>query len=408
MGELLRRYWMPAVLSSELPAPDCPPVRVRLLGEDLVAFRDSHGRVGLLAEKCSHRRASLFYGRTEDGGLRCVYHGWHYDVAGNICDTPAEPAESMIKHHVKHLAYPCREVNGLIYTYMGPRAEMPLLPELPWLTLPADHVRLSGKIINDCNWLQTQEGNLDSVHAAYLHSSARFTADLKNRYRNRNNPPKFLVEQARWGVRAIACYPAEDGAYFIRTNTFVMPCYGAIPTGNSIEGKLDGYNVNIEVPADDYTTVRYNVAIQRSLPIDLPEDRPGGRGGRGALTTPDGRKLRNRINDYLIDREKQRSDVLYSGIEGVPIQDAAMVETMGPISDRTNEHLGITDTQVAAVRMFLLGAVESFRQGAAPPGLAWSGADDNSYADLYLVDALIPAGRDWKEMVPEVTTHAVS
>jgi hypothetical protein len=187
-----------------------------------------------------------------------------------------------------------------------------------------------------------------------------------------------------------------------------MPCYGAIPTSNAIDGKLDGYNVNIEVPSDDYTTIRYNVAIQRSRPIDLPEDRPGGRGGRGALTTPDGRKLQNRANDYLIDREKQRLDVLYSGIEGVPIQDAAMVETMGPISDRPNEHLGITDTQVAAVRKFLLDTVESFTRGAPPPGLAWSNADDNSYTDLYLVDALIPAGRDWKGLVPEVTTHALS
>src|SRR5712692_9034750 len=149
MGELFRSYWLPAIRSVDLPEPDCPPVRTKLLGEDLVAFRDTNGRVGLLAEKCSHRRASLFYGRNEEYGLRCIYHGWKYDVDGNILDTPAEPAESMIKHHVKHQAYPCREVNGIIWTYMGPKEKMPLLPALPWITLPADHVLAQRKMINE-------------------------------------------------------------------------------------------------------------------------------------------------------------------------------------------------------------------------------------------------------------------
>src|SRR4051794_36304225 len=140
MGEVFRRYWIPAMVSRELPEPGCPPVRVRLLGEDLVGFRDGQGRVGLIAEKCAHRRASLFYGRSEPEGLRCVYHGWQYDVEGNILRTPCEPKDSMLRYFVKQTAYPCIEKNGLIMTYMGPPEKQPLLPNLEWLTLPEDHV----------------------------------------------------------------------------------------------------------------------------------------------------------------------------------------------------------------------------------------------------------------------------
>lgn len=156
-------------MSRELPEPDCSPVGVRLLGEDLVAFRDSNGRVGLLDEHCAHRRASIFYERNEECGLRCIYHGWKYDVEGNILDTPAEPAESMIKHHIKQRAYPCHEVYGLVITYMGPREKMPLLPNFPWFTLPQENVGVAIKLYNECNWLQALEGDCDPTHSPYLH-----------------------------------------------------------------------------------------------------------------------------------------------------------------------------------------------------------------------------------------------
>jgi phenylpropionate dioxygenase-like ring-hydroxylating dioxygenase large terminal subunit len=403
MGELFRRYWMPAFTSLEVPEPDCPPVRVRLLGENLVAFRDTNGRVGLIAEKCAHRRASLFYGRNEECGLRCIYHGWKYDVEGNIVDTPAEPAESMIKHHVKQRAYSCREVNGLVYAYLGPKEEMPLLPDLPWITLPADQVFVRHKLINECNWLQTQEGNVDSTHSGFLHARAGQQGVVR-RYRTQSNPPRFDIERTRWGVRAIVRYPAEDGQVFIRTNTFVMPVYTALPNGESVDGKLDGFNVNTEVPMDDHTTRRFFISIRRSRPIDRAEwDHDS------QFLTPDGGKLLTRANDYLIDRDKQRRKVVYSGIDAsAPFQDAAMTETMGPIADRENEHLGVTDTQVVALRRYYLDAVHALQQGARPPGLAWDVEDDNSYDDLYLVSALISADRDWKRQVPEVTTHVLA
>jgi hypothetical protein len=280
---------------------------------------------------------------------------------------------------------------------------MPLLPSLPWLTLPADQVFVRSKMINECNWLQTQEGNVDSTHSGFLHARAAQQGAVR-RYRTQNNPPRFDVEPTRWGVRAVVRYPAEEGRVFIRTNTFIMPVYTALPNGNSVDGKLDGFSVNTEVPMDDFTTRRFFISIQRSRSV-----RPPYGDGNSDFLTPDGHKLLNRGNDYGIDRDKQRRKVVYSGIDAsAPFQDAAMTETMGPISDRENEHLGITDTQVVALRRYFLDAVRSFQQGVRPPGLAWGPADDNSYDDLYLVSALIDAHRDWTSQVPEVSTHALA
>lgn len=180
MGAMLRRYWIPALLSEEIPLPDCPPVRVRLLDEDLLAFRDSKGRIGLLDEYCSHRRSSLFYGRNEECGLRCVYHGWKYDIEGNVLETPAEPPDSHLKHKVHHTAYSCREASGVIFTYMGSKDKMPLFPNFDWLMVPPDHVVVD-KFFIECNYLQSLEGDCDNVHAAYLHRgtlTSRGVSDL--------------------------------------------------------------------------------------------------------------------------------------------------------------------------------------------------------------------------------------
>ena len=404
MGEVFRRYWLPALPSRDLPETGCAPVRVRLLGEDLVAFRDGEGRVGLIAEKCAHRRASLFYGRCEPEGLRCIYHGWQYGVDGAILDTPAEPANSMIKYVIKQPSYPCQEANGLVYTYMGPPEEKPLLPALPWITAPADRVQVRNRIINDCNWLQTQEGNVDSTHSAFLHARAGNNSIVRQ-YRTQINPPRFDIEPTRWGVRAIVRYPAGEGESFIRTNTFVMPVYTALPNGTTLEdGKLDGFTVNVEVPMDDYHTMRYFISLRRSQPIERLEWQ-----AFSQYLEPDGRKLLNRANDYLIDRQKQMSNEVFSGIVGsAPFQDAAMTETMGPIADREHEHLGMTDSQVVAVRRFYLDAVHAFQRGEPLPGLARDAAEDNSYDDMYLVSALVSEDRDWKSQVPEVTTHILA
>ena len=168
MGALMRCYWLPALLAEELPAPDCPPVRVRLLGEDLVGFRDSEGRVGLLGAHCPHRGASLYFGRNEECGLRCVYHGWKFDVTGQCVDMPSEPPESSFKQKVRPTAYPCVEKGGVIWTYMGPPAEQPPLVDLEWIRAPAGHCHVS-KTYQECNYLQGIEGGVDTAHSSFLH-----------------------------------------------------------------------------------------------------------------------------------------------------------------------------------------------------------------------------------------------
>ena len=220
MGAVMRRYWLPALLADELPEPDCPPVRVRLLGEDLVAFRDSEGRVGLLDEFCAHRRASLFFGRNEECGLRCIYHGWKYDVEGRVVDTPVEPVESMIRHHVRQTAYPCREVNGVVYAYMGPPGKMPSLPDMPCIALPAEQVCIRSKMLNECNWLQALEGDCDSTHSAYLHRREDGRAQVA---RSRMNRPTTEVEVTAWGVRNATIYPFDEETSHVRTTCSSFP-----------------------------------------------------------------------------------------------------------------------------------------------------------------------------------------
>ena len=168
MGSLMRLYWIPFFFSKDLEK-DGQPKRVMLLGEDLVAFRDTEGRVGLVANACAHRGAPMMFGRNEDCGLRCVYHGWKFDVTGAVVDTPAEPVKSRLKEKVRITAYPCRERNGVVWTYMGPEAELPPLPNLEWNLVPAENVHLSMRI-QECNWLQALEGEIDSAHAPILHS----------------------------------------------------------------------------------------------------------------------------------------------------------------------------------------------------------------------------------------------
>ena len=168
MGEMFRRYWVPACLASELPEPDCNPIRVRLLGESLVAFRDSHGRIGLLYENCSHRGASLYLARNEQGGLRCLYHGWKYDVEGNVLDTPCEQPGSVIRDRVKHVAYPVEERGGVVWAYLGPREKKPAFPDFQWTLVPASN-RTVKKVLEECNWLQSLEGAMDPPHPMVLH-----------------------------------------------------------------------------------------------------------------------------------------------------------------------------------------------------------------------------------------------
>jgi phenylpropionate dioxygenase-like ring-hydroxylating dioxygenase large terminal subunit len=385
MGQLFRRYWIPALLSEELPGPDCPPVRVRLLGEDLVAFRDSAGRVGLLGEYCPHRRASLFYGRNEACGLRCVYHGWKFDVDGTVLETPAEPAESTLRHRVRHRSYPCVEASGAVFAFMGPPDRQPLFPNYEWLTVPPPHVGVT-KFALECNYLQALEGDCDTSHSAYLHRGNNgeglvFTGD---------GAPRFEIEPTWCGLRAAAIRDLAEGGTYVRVSTFAMPFIGSVARGKMIAGKLDGFLVVYQVPADDTRTWRYNFRFKRSEPMTEAELRPDRR-----QVGPDYRLVAGKGNEYLLDREKQ-STVNFTGIDGFATQDACVTQSMGPITDRSEEHLGVSDTYVVALRRFLLQAVRDLERGEDPPGLAFDPAQ-NDFTETMCTWTTVPAGMSWRE-----------
>jgi len=401
MGELMRRYWIPALLSEEIAEPDCPPVRVKLLGEDLVAFRDSEGRAGFLAEHCSHRRASLFYGRNEECGLRCIYHGWKYDIEGNVVDTPAEPAGSDLKKKVHHPAYPTQEAIGIVFAYMGPREKMPLFPNHEWLTVPPTHVAPIIKVINENNFLQGLEGECDSSHLNYLHKGNDPTMLLYSA----SEAPSFEIEYTSYGTRAAAIRRLGDKKHF-RCSCFVMPCLAAVPVAPRKNGRLDGFSVVYHVPADDYYTSRFNVHFKRSGPMSEQEIERY-RDFKKRMVGPDFKKIANRSNDYLIDREKQKSGRSFTGIETFTVQDACVTEGMDRICDRTKENLGVSDAYVITFRRFLLKTLRDCQRGIDPPGVAFE-PTNNNFSDINSIDESAPPDTRWQQLFTNKETHGWS
>ena len=396
MGELFRRYWIPALLSEELPEPDCAPVRVKLLNEDLVAFRDSNGRVGLLGEYCSHRRASLFYGRVEDCSITCIYHGWKYDADGTVLDIPAEPETSRLKDTIRHTSYPCEERNGVVLTYMGPKDKMPLVPNLPWFTLPRDHVVVGSKLFLECNWLQALEGDNDSIHSAYLHRRISGEGDPMNQARRR--PARVAIDRLPWGVRAATIYPYDDSREMVRTNTFLMPCIGNTPRGDSPNGYNEAVHTIYQVPADDYTNWRYDFEVWWDKSVDDSYARSD-----RAEVGPDFMSYYTRANNYQLSREEQKSGDYWCGVAARNhTQDKMVTESMGAISDRTQENLGASDMHIIAMRRFMLEAVRTMAEGGDPPGLAWTPEENQPHDHPYMITSVLPTGADWKECLPRV------
>jgi phthalate 4,5-dioxygenase len=361
LGELMRRYWLPALLSEEVPEPDCPPVRVRLLGEDLVAFRDSKGRVGLLAEHCSHRGTSLYFGRNEECGLTCIYHGWKYDIDGNVLDTPAEPAGSTLKNKVHHTAYSCKEAVGIVFAYMGPKQRVPLFPNYEWTTLPKNHLYVTTSV-QDCSYLQGLEGECDSSHLSFLHRA------LTEKKRGGGDPdmygrdgaPSLEGVETDFGVRMISCRNAGDGSTYLRVSNFVMPCHGFVPTGG-LKGNPEGYTIHSHVPIDDEHSLRFNIFFRRNRAVTEEEKKLVSDIG------PDYIKVRNIHNDYLQDRQEQKQETFTGMGKNFVIHDSCATESMGPIVDRSKEHLGAGDVTVIAMRKFLLQTVRALDGGKEPP-----------------------------------------
>ena len=364
-GELLRHYWHPIALSAELPHGGAP-VPIRIMSEDLVLFRDQQGRVGLLGRLCSHRRADLSYGRLEDGGLRCLYHGWLYDVQGRCLDQPAEPENSNLKCDVKHKAYPCKEVSGLIYAYMG-KGEPPLLPDYEFLRQDKDHCLLT-KVYLDCNWLQALEGNIDPAHSSYLHRPVRpidqrvvpGSSQSADAYYRDDTRPTLEYERTDFGLRIYSIRRSGAHEKYVRITSFVMPNKAAI-VGN--EGRVgQGYQVNWHTPIDDTHHLRFDIAFNRVKPFNVETDRRKST----ADLSPEGRLLRNKGNRYLQDRGEMLTKN-YTGMGGnFLIHDAFAVETAGPIHDRSQEFLGVTDVIIVAARRQLLDAIAAVRDGKEP------------------------------------------
>ena len=357
MGALMRRYWVPALFSHQIAERDCAPVRVRLLGENLVAFRDTDGRIGLLDERCPHRTASLFFGRNEECGLRCVYHGWKFDVDGNCVDMPSEPPGHDFRHKVNIAAYPCLERGGVVWTYMGPPELKPDFPDLEWTQVPDSH-RFVTRHIQDCNWLQGLEGGFDSSHLSFLH---RGTVGVSGSLRN--VPSRYEVIPADFGFVVGTGRDSGDDETMWSANVMLMPFHKIIAT--------QPYGAHVWVPMDDGSTMLYSVDFQPDRPLKDAEMAPSRSWQHIHTENQPGsdRAVQNRDNTYMIDRTAQKSGESYTGLHGLAIQDCAIQESMGPIADRTAEHLGVSDTAIIQLRRLLIRTVREFDAGATPPGL---------------------------------------
>jgi phthalate 4,5-dioxygenase len=371
MGELFRRFWHPVLLTEELPQPDGTPVRLRVLSEDLVAFRDTHGQVGILDAFCAHRRAGMFFGRNEQCGLRCVYHGWKFDVQGNCVDMPTEPRDSTFKGKVKIKAYPTAEYGGCIWVYMGPPDRQPTLPHLEWARVP-DSQRVLSRWIQECNYMQAVEGEIDSAHVSWLHAPLQVdNSPFRGRFNDAiisDGAPKLTVKPTDYGFCYGARRDADSGEYYWRVTHWLLPTFSLIPAHDFPRGG------RCWIPIDDthISVIQYSYHPERPLTeaeVQRGKNSPQVEPMRYRL--PDGyiidicRDVRYADNDYLINREMQRSQN-FTGIQVIRTQDTAMTESMGGIVDRSQEHLGTTDVAVIAARRRLLQMARDLQDGIEP------------------------------------------
>jgi phenylpropionate dioxygenase-like ring-hydroxylating dioxygenase large terminal subunit len=417
-GELMREYWMPACLSSELEK-DSPPLRLLLLGEKLIAFRDTNGKVGILDHRCPHRCASLFFGRNEEAGLRCVYHGWKFDTEGNCLEMPNVPVDYRFEPRVKAKAYPTLEQGGLIWTYMGKRETAPPPPALEVFTLLEGERNIQVHQ-RECNWLQSLEGDIDTSHFGFLHAGSVDADDVEptniHKYSIIDRAPRYHVKETDWGTMYSAYRPAEAGEYYHRFAHFMFPCFALTPDGtfkNHVQATLN-------VPMDDTHTMTINVSWKKRelglRTLKSGENIPGaGIDLRYLPRTNDwyGRfqLVSRKDNDYEIDRDKQRT-ASYSGIESIGRQDQACVESMEEIVDRSLEHLAPSDRMISVTRQRIITAAKAFAAGGKLPLTARDpsicrGARGGAFIAPVTMDWLEAYAKNLREMeVPGVVRQA--
>ncbi len=395
----MRRYWQPIALSEELPEGGAP-LRVNVLGEELVLFRDDHGRLGLLGLHCSHRGTDLSYGRIENGGLRCIYHGWLYDVCGRVIEQPGEPGGGANRDQIRHRAHPCREAGGVILTYMGP-GEPPLLPDYEFLTVPEEQ-RTVTKILYNCNYLQGNEGNIDPVHLSFLH---QFLADAPTPLRRvvpgtdttdntllgNDITPAIEVELTDCGLRIGSLRASGEDKTYLRVTNFVMPNLAAF--GGSTVG--EGYSVHWHVPIDDTSHWKYVFMFSREKPLP-PELVNKSRAELGA----DFRLSRTGANRYQQDRESMKTKTFTGMGYNFQAHDAFATESQGAIQDRTSEHLVSSDKAIIAARKLLLNAINDVKRGRDPQHVVRDPAS-NRFSHLQVFSEVIDASVDWKQHTRE-------
>jgi len=419
MGNLLRRYWTPALLSSEIPEPDSPPVRVRLLGENLVAFRGTDGNVGLFAENCPHRGASLFFGRNEECGLRCVYHGWKFDAEGNCVDMPSEPEESVFKNKVHAVSYPTHESAGIIWTYMGPKEKMTGFRDFGTEGVAKDKW-FAVKALGYCNWVQRMEGNLDTSHISWLHQfkgahdypddgtdkpGSYPSFDMSIKIWAHDRAPNLEVEEEWYGYKYAGIRKTPNGNTHVRVTAWAIPYTSVVAnipwsSGGGLAVPLDDehcyfYFWGRDPKEADILAQRLSGIEGKGLFDNTPYTNRRG-GGNNRLRVFDGQNNQRKYrpdNDYLIDRD-QENRVFYSGIEDFGSQDLMATESPGKIWDRSREHLGTTDKSIITMRKILIKAAKDLANGIEPPAVDPA----LPYTEIRGAEKVLEPGEDWRRL----------
>ncbi|MCW3837623.1 Rieske 2Fe-2S domain-containing protein [Sphingomonas canadensis] len=407
MGALLREYWIPALMPDELVAGGAP-VRLRLLGENFLAFRSPDGQVGVVDHQCAHRCASLFYGRNEEGGIRCVYHGWKFATNGQCVEMPSEPPETDYKARVKIRALHVAEKYGVVWVHMGRRQTPPPLPHFDWDELEEGQQLSVSFMMRECNWLQALEGDIDTCHVGFLHLGAASPDDFEegsiNYYRQQpeNLAPKYEALETAYGNLYCAYRHAGPDQLYHRIGQFAMPFWTMAPSE-----PMDHIRARAWVPIDDYHSMLIVIGGPRTATTLTKEGKPIAGTSDPIKFLPNTtdwlgrfRIEENPRNDHLISRDVQR-DASYTGIQGIPVQDQAVTESMGPIVDRTKEHLGTSDRMIMLTRRRLLRAATALRdQGTVPPDVE----DAEAFHYVRAGFAVLPRERDWLEYYNERRT----
>ncbi len=373
MGELMRRYWVPVMNSSEIAEPDGAQKRVQLLGEKLLAFRDTSGQVGLISEFCTHRGVSLYYGRNEENGIRCSYHGLKFDRTGKCVDVPSAPNSPQVCARMNSKGYPCIELGGVVWTYMGPAEKMPAPPEVEWCTLPPSHVFVSRRI-QECSYLQAMEGGIDTAHVSFVH---RYEVDTDPMHKGvkaldyikADGNVVFTIEDTPFGLTLYGRRNGdpETNTYYYRVTQWLFPWFTLIPPFG--DHSLAGH---VWVPIDDHSCWAWSINFHPDKPLSQEERRlmTEGKGIHVTYESADSfRPAANKDNEYQLDRLAQKEKRSYSGVFGFSAQDYSLQESMGPIQDHEAERLLGTDKGIVMARKMLYEAAVGLAQGKEPPAL---------------------------------------